>query len=135
MKMIHIEATGNTPEIYFSPEENNFFIHGTSSPEDVRSLYYPVTDWIRIFVDDVIEGEYPQFDAFKPVKFITDLTYFNSSSAKFLFDIFTELKRLPEAGFPVDVQWFFDSDDPDQREAGGDIASLIGIEFEFIEKK
>lgn len=134
MQNLFIEASNTTPEIKFSPGEKIFHISGTSSPEDVRAMYYPVTEWIRIFVDDFLEGEYPQYTKESPMVFKVDLTYFNSSSAKFLFDIFTELKRLCEANKPVTVEWYYDSDDPDQKEAGNDIASLVELKFNFIPK-
>ncbi|MFN8211143.1 MAG: DUF1987 domain-containing protein [Bacteroidales bacterium] len=134
MQKLHIPSTRNTPEILFSPSENIFFIRGTSSPEDVRALYYPVIDWMKIFVDDVIEGQLPFFKK-EPVKFQVDLVYFNSSSAKFLFDIFSELKRLILVDARVIVNWIFDPEDPDQKEAGADIASLVEMEFIFVQKK
>ena len=135
MQNLLIEASNTTPEIKFSPSEGIFHISGNSSPEDVRAIYYPVTEWIRIFVDDLLEGEYPQFTKDSPMVFKVDLTYFNSSSAKFLFDIFSELKRLTEANKPVIVEWFYDPDDLDQKEAGNDIALLVEMNFSFIPKE
>lgn len=134
MQRLYIEPTSISPEICFSTEDNTFFLKGTSSPEDVRALYYPVIEWIKIFIDDVIEGEYPQFSQSNPVKFQVDLEYFNSSSAKFLYDIFSELKRLVTAEKPVVIEWYFDEEDIDQKEAGYDIASLAGMDFIFVSK-
>jgi hypothetical protein len=134
MHQLYIESTSTTPEIHFSPDENIFVIRGTSSPEDVRALYYPVIEWIKIFIDDVVEGEYRIFTSENPMRFQADLEYFNSSSAKFFFDIFTELKRLLLTGVPVVVEWIYDSEDIDQKDAGTDIASLVDMEFKFIPK-
>jgi hypothetical protein len=134
MQRLYIQPTSISPEIHFSPDENIFIIRGNSSPEDVRALYYPVIEWIKIFIDDVIEGEYRIFTPENPMKFQADLEYFNSSSAKFYYDIFTELKRLLAANIPVVVEWFYDCEDIDQRDAGVDIASLAGMEFIFIPK-
>ena len=94
MQRLYIEKTENTPEINFSPDENIFTIKGSSSPEDVRAMYYPVIEWIKIFIDDVLEGEFNEYSSENPLRMQTDLAYFNSSSAKFFFDIFFELKRL-----------------------------------------
>jgi hypothetical protein len=135
MQKLYIEPTQSTPEINFSPDENIFIIRGTSSPEDVRALYYPVIEWIKIFVDDVLDGELPQYSSHCPVRFQTDLAYFNSSSAKFLFDIFTELKRLILKDVKVKVEWYHDAEDADQKEAGSDIALLVEMDFTFIPKK
>jgi SiaC family regulatory phosphoprotein len=134
MQKLYIPPTSITPEVNFSPKENLFVIRGTSAPEDVRALYYPVIEWTKILIDDILEGELAQFSATSPLNLQIDLDYFNSSSAKFLFDIFTELKRLPEAGIPVNVDWFFDHEDADQKEAGEDIANLVEMKFNFVQK-
>jgi hypothetical protein len=134
MQKFLVQATDITPEIMFSPKDNLFIIRGTSAPEDVRALYYPVIEWIKLFIDDIIEGDVTQFTQASPLKMQADLDYFNSSSAKFLYDIFSELKRLSVAGIPVSVDWLYDRDDTDQKEAGADIALLVEMEFNFIEK-
>ena len=135
MERLHIEKTHNTPEITFSPKDNFFMIRGSSSPEDVRALYYPVIDWISKFADEIISGKNKNYSSDKALIFQTDLDYFNSSSAKFFFDIFIELKRLVENDIRVIVEWFYDEEDTDQKEAGCDIASLVEMEFSFIPKK
>jgi hypothetical protein len=135
MQRLYIEQTKSTPEINFSPDENIFFIRGISSPEDVRALYYPVIEWIKIFVDDVTEGVVRFYNKENPVKLMIDLSYFNSSSAKFLFDILTELKRLQLASVPVIVEWMYEPEDGDMRDAGSDIAQLVGMEFTYNQKQ
>jgi len=132
MQKLFIEATVSAPEINFSPADRLLMISGTSCPEDVRALYYPVTEWTRIFVDEVSKGEYPLLSKESPLKIKINLDYFNSSSAKFLFDILSELKRLVEENKPVVVEWFYDLDDSDQKEAGEDMASLVGMKFTLI---
>ncbi len=134
MQKLYIDKTHNTPEIKFSPSENIFVIRGTSAPEDVRALYYPVIEWTKIFVDDALEGELPQYSSGNPVRLQIDLDYFNSSSAKFLFDIFSELKRLFLKDIKVEVDWYYDKDDADQKEAGADISLLVEMDFTFIPK-
>ena len=135
MKKLYISPTPKTPEIHFSPDENIFLIRGTSSPEDVRALYYPVIEWIKNFIEDIIEGEFNIYTPENPLKFQADLAYFNSSSAKFFYDIFFELKKLPPSGIPVVVEWFYDEEDIDLKEAGFDIALLAEMEFTYIIKK
>jgi len=135
MQKLLIQRTLTSPEIYFSPEENKFFIRGTSAPEDVRALYYPVIEWIRTFIKDVLDGKINKFNDENPLKFQIDLSYFNSSSAKFLFDILTELKRLDTYGTPVLVEWYFEEGDPDMEDAGNDISLLVGMEFSYIAKQ
>ena len=134
MQKLHIQQTQNTPEIKFSPEENVFLIRGTSAPEDVRALYYPVIEWTRIFVDDVIGGVYKKYNKKTSLDFHIDLAYFNSSSAKFFYDILSELKRIPLDTCPVIVNWYHDEEDIDMKDAGNDIATLVEMEFRYFPK-
>jgi hypothetical protein len=135
MQKLFIHRTSTTPEVDFSPEDNIFLISGISSPEDVRAMYYPVIEWVVAFVNEIIEGKCKDYKPDYPLKFKADLVYFNSSSAKFLYDIFIELKRLIPLGIPVIVEWFYDEEDIDLKEGGMDIALLAEMEFLFIPKK
>jgi hypothetical protein len=134
MSRLYIEPTKITPEIVFSPEENIFVVRGNSSPEDVRALYFPVIEWLEIFVSDVLDGEY-KFTAINPLKFQFDLHYFNSSSAKFIFDILTELKKLKMNDIPVEIEWLYDPEDIDQKEAGEKMSELAEVDFRYIAVK
>jgi hypothetical protein len=134
MQKLIIDPTVTTPGICFSPDNNQFYIQGVSSPEDVRSLYYPVLEWIKKFVDEILAGKHKMYNRDNPLRFRIDLTYFNSSSAKFFYDILIELKRLDAAGYPVKVEWVYDEEDSDMKEAGADISILVEMEFDFTAK-
>jgi len=135
MQKLYISPTDTTPEVNFSPQENIFLVRGISSPEDVRAMYYPVIEWVVAFVNGIIKGKYKSYAPDYPLKFKVDLTYLNSSSAKFLFDIFIELKKLISSGIPVIVEWYYEEEDIDLKEGGMDIALLAEMEFLFIPKK
>jgi hypothetical protein len=132
MKSLKIKAESSKPEIILSPEENIFSISGKSAPEDVRELFYPVIDWLTAFAGE-IKTSNPYTDT-KPLLFKVDLAYFNSSSAKFLYDIFTILKEIREKEIPVTVEWHYDDEDIDLKEAGEDMALLSGLEFKYCTK-
>jgi len=134
MEKLNIEPTHVTPEIRFIPEENIFIIRGMSSPEDVRTLYYPVTEWMNKFYEEVVQGNYKIFNDINPIRFKIDLEYFNSASAKFLFDIILELKKLRDEGIPVVTEWYYYEDDTDMTEAREDISELIQLGFTYIAK-
>jgi hypothetical protein len=132
MEKLYISPTPLTPEINFSPEENIFLIKGVSAPEDVVALYTPVNEWVKRFVDDLIHFGPRHYSTVYPITFKIELVYFNSSSAKFLYDMFMELKRLLAVGIPAIVEWTYDDEDEDIKEAGSAIASLLDMEFIFI---
>ncbi len=134
MKKLYISPTPTTPEVSFSPEDDIYFIRGNSSPEDVRALYYPVIQWVKDLTSSIINRKNIKYSIDNPLILTVDLDYFNSSSAKFLFDIFNELKQLKPAGIPVKIEWHHDREDLDMRDAGNDISSLVGMEFHYIQK-
>ncbi|MBI5009011.1 MAG: DUF1987 family protein [Bacteroidia bacterium] len=69
MERLYFSPTKNTPEIILSPEENIFSISGNSRPEDARLLYYPVIDWLKILVDNILNGNHYKFSSENPFKF------------------------------------------------------------------
>jgi SiaC family regulatory phosphoprotein len=134
MQKLYFPQTPTSPEIIFSPEDRIFSLRGISIPEDVRELYYPVIEWFRQYIDTLIDGNSKYYSSVSPLKFQVDLEYFNSSSAKFLYDIFLELKRLMDARIPVVVEWYYNEEDVDLKEAGSEIALLAEMEFLYIAK-
>jgi hypothetical protein len=132
MKSFIHKATDLTPEITLAPDENRFTIAGKSAPEDVRGLYYPVIEWMGDFANEVRKGH--KYTDKSPLRLMLDLEYFNSSSAKFLFDIFTQFRELNNEGVPVDVEWHYDEEDTDLREAGEDLSLLCELPFRYCPK-
>lgn len=132
MKSYIHKATDLTPEIILAPDENKFIISGKSAPEDVRGLYYPVLEWMEEFAAGVRKNN--PYSEKNQLRFSLDLEYFNSSSAKFLFDIFAQLRDLNSEGIPVDIEWYYDEEDTDLREAGEDLSLLCELPFKYCPK-
>lgn len=135
MQKLHIIPTPSTPEILFSPEENVFLVQGNSSPANVEALYSPVIEWFRAFVNEILEKKGSKYTRENPLTFQVDFSYYNSSTALFILEIFSELKRLPPHDIPIVVKWFHNEEDIDMKEDGIDIAFLAGIELTYIPKK
>jgi hypothetical protein len=134
MQDLYIKPTANTPEVQFYPEQNKLKISGISTPEDVRALYYPVIEWVQIFISKLTKGEYKRYTDDDPLIFQIDLSYFNSTSAKFFFDILMELKKAEQVNVPLKVEWYHDAEDIDMKDAGIDIAALAEMQFVYISK-
>jgi hypothetical protein len=135
MENLFIAPTMTTPEIRFSLEENIFRVSGTSRPEDVRELYFPVIKWMQHLADSLIDGKAGKFSDENPFRFQVDLKYFNSSSAKFLYDILIEVKRINSSSIPSVIEWHYENDDTDLMEAGSDLSILVEMPFTFIQKE
>lgn len=135
MENLIISPTSTTPAIHLSVEDNIYSISGTSRPEDVREMYYPVIEWIQKLTENILDRTINKYSAENALIFKTDLIYFNSSSAKFLYDIFMEFKRIALSGVAVTIEWHYEKEDTDMLEAGIDMASLAEMEFTWIPKE
>ena len=135
MEKFYLQATELSPEILFSPAQGKFLIKGNSRPEDVRELYWPVIEWLNSYLDYLSEGSNNKYNDSNPLTFEFDLEYFNSSSAKFFYDIVMTIRKFPGANIPVRILWKYEEEDTDMKEAGEDLAILAEIEFEYIQKE
>ena len=60
------------------------------------------------------------------------LLYFNTSTARCLFLILKELKKVEEMGFKLEVNWYAEEDDLDMQETGSDFQILTGLKMNTI---
>jgi hypothetical protein len=121
MENLNIPATEDTPEVILDAS-GNFQFNGVSLPEDVVSFYDPIIEWIESYGKNPLD-----FSTFK-FKF----TYFNSASAKVIFNILLTLEELSEAGADIKVEWYYKEEDEDIEEAGEGYAGIVEVPFEMI---
>lgn len=133
MERLLIKKTDFNPEILLDHENRTFSVIGNSRPEDVRVIYSPVIEWLhnyRLFIKNI--AAYYSED--EPLVFQFNMDYFNSSSAKFLYDIVDALKQIKEDGTNVEIAWVFDEEDIDMKEAGEDLSYLAEFDFAYISR-
>lgn len=127
MKSLLLEATHNSPFVSLNAETLEFTISGDSRPENSQNLFDPLINWLSEFktyaASELTEGK---------LNLVIALDYFNSSSAKCLFDFIEKFAELEEIGLKVKVIWQYEFDDDDVFDAGQDLAEMLGIEFEFL---
>lgn len=127
MENLYIPRTDSTPEIDFKANDLLFEIIGLSKPEDVRKFYYPVIDWLKEFDNEVISKLTDE----NTLKLNIKLSYFNSSSAKFLFDILDTIGEYRNR-IGVKIYWYFEEGDEDHKEAGEELSEMIELPFNYI---
>jgi len=125
MQDLLIEATKYTPYIHFQAEAHRLELSGESYPEDTISFYRPVFEWLETYLKT-----YPE-DA---LSVVMQISYFNSSSSKALFDLFDMLDQSAADGKAVKVEWRYQADDDIALEYGEDFQmDLESLGFELIE--
>ncbi|MEA2106666.1 MAG: DUF1987 domain-containing protein [Bacteroidota bacterium] len=117
--------TRDKPYIIFDPQNNRFEIKGNSLPEDTTLFYKPVIEWIIEYAKKPNQTTH----------LICSLEYFNSSSAKMLYELFIELEKIKDLGKEVKVTWYFDPGDQLIEEKGMEFQSILQIPFNVLEKK
>ena len=102
------EAGQRTPQVEFTP--TSCLIRGECYPENISEWSDPVLKALEECVGND-ESE-----------FVVDieLYYFNSSSAKFLFDFFEFLEESAEGGKSIAINWRYRAEDDTMQEAGED---------------
>ncbi len=126
MRNLLLEATEDTPYIFFDCENNVFEIRGISYPEDTTEFYEPVFDWLKEYF-------------FQPDKTgITvniEIVYFHSSSIKILLDFFDKLAGEAHNGLKIIVNWIYEKTERDMKEYGEEFqADFKPLAFNFIQK-
>ena len=109
MENITITATDRTPEINFDFDANAYSISGESYPENVSEFYDTLMEKLTSHLAAQNDAE---------IEFNFEFIYFNSSSAKVLFDLFDLMEETAENGNKVTVNWIYEADDDHMEEMG-----------------
>lgn len=123
MKDLHIKGSKQIPEITFMFKSGNLEISGRSIPENSFEFYNPIIEWMNKY------SENPN----KQTKVKIYLEYYNTSSSKYLFDIFRKLENIHNEDNDniVVVEWYYDKDVDEMIEMGEDFSDLIKVPFEI----
>ncbi len=116
MKILSSEGTRRTPTMYFDEAEGLFKITGRSIPENTFKFYQPYIDWIH---------QYLKTTKNPTTRLHINLEYCNSSSGRFLLDIFKLMDASASAKHQVYIEWHYADNDDDMMEIGQDLASFL----------
>lgn len=134
MKPLSISATAVSPAVKFDPKNRIFEMSGYSRPENVRDFYFPLVQWIEDYKNELVRSN-TTISTKDPISFKFKFVYFNSSSAKFIYDIVILLNEFSRVNLPVKIYWYYDEDDDELREAGEELSEMANVPFLYIETK
>ncbi|MBI3444133.1 MAG: DUF1987 domain-containing protein [Magnetospirillum sp.] len=125
MENLRITATERSPEVDFDFAAGRLRLKGESYPEDASAVFGPIFAALESFLASAPQG--------REVLFEFDLTYFNSSSAKALMNMFQVLDHAASGGRTITVNWFFAPDDDTMKEFGEDFSEdLEHVAFNLV---
>jgi hypothetical protein len=119
LESLHIPKADKMPLIDFNVETNVLKISGVSIPEDALAFYKPILHWLGLYLQ------------VKPTKatLIFELEFFNTVSSRLFLEIMKFMQKLKESGADVTIQWLYDEDDEDIKEAGENYAEMVEVNF------
>jgi hypothetical protein len=125
MKSLIIDAIPDSPyypEVNFDAATGVCEMKGESYMEEAYKFYTPLLNWLREFA--LTEGN--------AVTFNVKLTYFNTNSSRLLLDMFDVLKKSIDAGHRVQINWYYETDDPDIKDEVEDFEIETGLTINLI---
>lgn len=122
MTPFKLEATKATPSIELDPHTGQCAIRGMSIPENAAEFYGPVLQWMETYLSTLPAKVDMQFD----------LSYFNSSSLKALYQLLARLQQARKLGTDLHISWVVEEDDEFMREAAEYFQDLLGMELVLV---
>ncbi|PLX04904.1 MAG: hypothetical protein C0594_08535 [Marinilabiliales bacterium] len=124
METLTIEQTELSPKVLFNAETGKLLIQGKSFMENTIAFYSTLESWL----DDYMKAPYE-----KTVLQIY-LSYYNSSTFREILSILMKLSQLQNQGNNVLIEWAYDKKDTLALKKGKELAMLMKLSFEYIEK-
>lgn len=123
MEPIDLPATDKTPSVLFDPHRGVLEMRGCSIHENADRFYRPLLDEVERYV------QHPA----KQTVVTLALSYFNSSSAKYVLDLLKMLDEAHASGAgKVVLEWHYEADDLDMQEAGHDYQMLLEMPVRMV---
>jgi len=130
MDHLLIQPTEHTPRIDFDYTKKVLEFSGDSRPEDAQKFYTPILDWLKEY-HNYLYFISAEMETFEPVTVNFKLEYFNSTTAKFLLDVFWSIRDANKDKLVYRVIWWYDEHDRDIKESGEEFEELAEMKFEF----
>jgi hypothetical protein len=118
-------ATYRTPYVLINEDKRYMRIEGESFHESVIEVFADINIWLEKYLES-------DFDDFT---LDCEMTYFNSSTAKLLFNILLSLDECAARGKAVTVNWITSKDNDIIIECGEDLEDeMTNLNFNLVVK-
>ena len=132
MEALIIESTDFTPRVSFDKDSRTIRIEGVSRPENVSAFYGQVLDLMtgyesELYKNKVLGGKKSDLNV------VFKFSYFNSASAKMIYNLLESLLRIKNMGYKVNIDWYYEESDDQMHDDGEELSEAIDIPFNFHE--
>jgi len=125
MKNINKEATRETLKVDCNVETGSITLEGVSYPQDSAEFFEPISDWLSRYINEIDSA----------IILKVKVSYLNSSSTKFLFELIDKMEAYFIKGGVASVKWYYLEDDEDIKEAGLEFKEDLDLPFEMVSLK
>jgi hypothetical protein len=117
------------PKAEFSNITGVFELSGVSRPENVSAFYNQLIDWLKAFESEVLSTrKFPH----KNITMNFKLTYFNSASSKYIFQMLEIIKSWSKFGIIPAINWYYEESDDKMLDDGQDLSDALECDFNYI---
>jgi SiaC family regulatory phosphoprotein len=124
MQALLIESTDDSPKVILDSQSQVFLFEGESRPQHAFNFFHPIIQWIEEY-GKVLYWQREHFAENKRLIFQFKLSYFNSTSAKFIRDILLVLNSFCKDGQVIVVRWFYYKEDTDMKESAEEYMKML----------
>ncbi len=126
MNSLKIEATTFTPEINFDITNNKLSFLKVSKPGNAIDFYKPVFEFIDNFEKVKVKSKIA-----KELVIDFNFDYFNTATAKIIYELLEKFKNIEEQGVKVIVNWYYHAEDDDLLEEGQIMSEALELPFNY----
>jgi hypothetical protein len=124
MDELIIKGTEYSPEVIFSPKNQQYVISGWSRPESPSKFYEPVLHWIDEQGMKCLDNATINFQ----------IEYYNTPSAKMMKYMFDKLDSLYKKGVKMKIVWQYD-DTESKEEFEFELGQGLSFPIKYIKKE
>ena len=124
MEELIIEGTDYSPEVIFSPRNQQFMMSGWSRPESPTKFYEPVFRWIDEQGVNFLNNATINFS----------IEYYNTPSAKMIKYLFDKLNALYKKGVKMNIIWHYD-DVESKEEFEFELGQGLSFPIKYVQKE
>lgn len=125
MKNINKEATRETLKVDCNAQAGVISLEGVSYPQDSAEFFEPISDWLGDYINNIASA----------IILNVKVSYLNSSSTKFLFELIDKMEEYFIKGGDAKVNWYYVEDDEDIKEAGLEFKEDMKLPFNLVSFK
>lgn len=122
MEPLHISPTDTTPEVTLDASEGIIAIKGISDEEDALGFYFPIIQWLDNY----------QHHSAPETTLTIQLKYFNTASAKALYEIVKRVAEVRKESHTATVRWYYDKEDPVLKDDIEHFCDIVSIPIQLL---